>query len=1171
MASNIAQNPGKDGMTPVQPTVSPLQDRAAQLQKCKILGKLKAGDLHSITKENVEELFEVLDQNERGELSHHDLKMLQDVRELNLTDDDIMNLIKDCDKDESGKISMDELYKAFTQGSIVHKHVLAFLGQGPKTHKVNECDRETLLNYLREEHETKDALWSLPPTLIFFISFFYIVTWHLDMTTAYSMQSAIQGEVEGEGKPYLGTYVHDVPTFWEWMRTSFVSAQFKSRDELLGDWPQPGRFASFNQIVGGMQVIKYMSDPEVCPDSTPLRTAYDTWYGPGRCYKGEATSDTSIYFLYHEQADDMIAHINQLANDIWVSHNTTMLDFTNLYYNGHLGAFTMFHLTFEFLPSGVVRFLFDMETFQADPYKDMTVLIFDIIFGIFIIRMFYTEIKEFVPRMLNGLDGVLQYFEFWNVIDDLAIFMGIACMTLWAMVCVEVGGNLQDKIAALPTTQLDKWVLGNQTYFTPDQLENEFPHDRYYNLINEVHEAGASVASLHVALRWVVFFYSLVLMMKFFKGFRANPRLDIVVQTMITSSTDLAHFGIVFGIIFVVFSVMAYVAFGAKIKQFSEQNRSLYMCWRILLGDFDVDEMDMVSLTLSNLWFFLFQLVVMLILLNMLLAIIMDTYTNVKSEKEDPVEIWNQTKIAVTHLRERRGHLPLLYMICEMEDDDQPAHPTLHVTPKSLKKAFERDKMTRHNAEYLIKHAVEWAREMENRCELSLSDAVRLIGIIRTTVMKVTDTSEKTYDLLKAQVNLPQTMRHDMILAGIEPDEKVKGKPRGMQAPNGYGAPPGNSVMGVPVNGYANNPNAMHPNGVGMHPNQAQAMNGHMPAGPLPVVAAHVVPNQPQMRNDQMLALDNRPFDPDMSFHNAHLARTAENPGGNRGLGGTSGNNMAQSPGTAGQLNNTFASTTMSSVSAGPQYSNSYAGGFPSSPGGMGMDPGMEYSIVKQLQMMQASIDNLQDAVMDQRAYIENRDHWLEQKVTNLDNRCKKVEALSDRLYQLLHELDVGDLASVPRKVVHALNTHGGAGNSALQAQARRWPTNGDEGDAAPAAIEDGSGTPRSGSSPGGETKLDKEIRDISKGVKELLAHAEESTELKKLLWKVDLNVRQMRGGPAAGTMDQTAMLRSVVLEAIQQSGLTRNAANSESGSRRPSRMPRGSRISVAAPNFPPN
>lgn len=1144
MASNVAQAPG---LSPAQPAVSPLQDRAAQLQKCKVLAKLKAGDLHSITKENVEELFEVLDQNERGELSHHDLSILQDVKELNLTDDDIKNLLADCDKDDSGKISIDELYKAFTQGSIVHKHVLNFLGQGPKTTSHKECDRTTLLHYLREEHETKDALWSLPPTLIFFISFFIIVTWHLDMSTGFSMQSAIQGEVEGEGKPYLGTYVHDVPTFWQWMRTSFVSAQFKSKDSLLMDWPQPGRFASFNQIIGGMQVVKYMSDPEQCADSTPFRSAYDTWYGPGRCYKGETTSETSIFFLYHEQADSMIEHINNLANSIWVSHNTTMLDFTNLYYNAHLGAFTMFHLTFEFLPNGVVRFLFDMETFQADPYKDMTVIIFDIIFGVFIIRMFYTEIMEFVPRMLNGLDGVLQYFEFWNVIDDLAIFMGIACMTLWGMVCAAVGGDLQEKISALPTARLDSWVLGNQTYFSPLELEATIPHDTYHNLIDDVHVAGANVANLHAALRWVVFFYSLVLMMKFFKGFRANPRLDIVVQTIMKSSTDMAHFGIVFGIIFVVFSVMAYVAFGAKIKQFSEQNRSLYMCWRILLGDFDVDEMDMVSLTLSNLWFFLFQLVVMLILLNMLLAIIMDTYTNVKGEKEDPVEIWNQTKIAVRHLRERRGHLPLLYMICEMEDDDNRAHPANNVTPKSLKKAFERDKMTKSNAEYLIKEAVSWAKEMESRCELSLSDAVRLIGIIKTTVMKVTDTSEKTYDLLKSQVNLPQTMRQDMILAGIDPDEKVKGRPRGLQS--GMQAPMGNSVMGVPVNGYST---GMHPNAAGMHPNQG------LPAGNLPVVAAHMVPtHQPQQQNDQ-LALDNRPFAPDMSFHNHSHARTIDNsgPGGNRSLG------LQGSP-TVQPNSNSFAATTMSSVSANSQFNNSYTGGFPSSAASMGMamDPGMEHGIVRQMRMMQASLDILQDAVMDQRAYIENRDHWLEQKITNLDNRCKKVEALSDRLYQLLHELDVGDLASVPRKVVHALNTHGGAGN-VLQAPSRRF-----NADPEQAAIEDGGGTPRSGSGSGrGGTKLEQEIHDISRNVKELLAHAEESTELKKLLWKVDLNVRQMRGGKHAGgdTVEQEAMLKAVVMQALKESGCSRDPSKEREG-RRQSRF-RASRLSVNGP-----
>lgn len=50
------------------------------------------------------------------------------------------------------------------------------------------------------------------------------------------------------------------------------------------------------------------------------------------------------------------------------------------------------------------------------------------------------------------------------------------------------------------------------------------------------------------------------------------------------------------------------------------------------------------------------------------------------------------------------------YLICELEDDDFPAHPGELVTIRSLRKAFSKDRMTKQNAEYLIERASRHAK-----------------------------------------------------------------------------------------------------------------------------------------------------------------------------------------------------------------------------------------------------------------------------------------------------------------------------------------------------------------------------------------------------------------------------------------------------------------------------
>merc|ERR1719174_1494733 len=179
---------------------------------------------------------------------------------------------------------------------------------GPKIHSKAECSRWDLLDFLNKESDDMDSLCSLPTTIISFILFFVLMELHINVTTSFFMQEAIQNEVEGEGKPFLGTYVHDVPSFYEWMSTSFVSAQFKSSPHKLKQYPYPGRFAAYNQMIGGMQVVKTQTNvPLACEQASQLSVIYDQ-LGGGMCHKAGDTNSSSEFFLYHELADETIAH-----------------------------------------------------------------------------------------------------------------------------------------------------------------------------------------------------------------------------------------------------------------------------------------------------------------------------------------------------------------------------------------------------------------------------------------------------------------------------------------------------------------------------------------------------------------------------------------------------------------------------------------------------------------------------------------------------------------------------------------------------------------------------------------------------------------------------------------------------------------------------------------------
>merc|ERR1712048_1536904 len=101
----------------------------------------------------------------------------------------------------------------------------------------------------------------------------------------------------------------------------------------------------------------------------------------------------------------------------------------------------------------------------------------------------------------------------------------------------------------------------------------------------------------------------------------------------------------------------------------------------------------------------------MLIMLEMITAIIMDSYSAVCGGSQ--LTIWKQTANAIETIRETRGFIDPWYMICEFNDTDEPAHEGQRVSARSLRKAFEGDKMTKANAEYLVRKTQEWVKEKE--------------------------------------------------------------------------------------------------------------------------------------------------------------------------------------------------------------------------------------------------------------------------------------------------------------------------------------------------------------------------------------------------------------------------------------------------------------------------
>merc|ERR1719424_1909419 len=197
--------------------------------------------------------------------------------------------------------------------------------------------------------------------------------------------------------------------------------------------------------------------------------------------------------------------------------------------------------------------------------------------------------------------------------------------------------------------------------------------------------------------------------------------------------------------------------------------------------------------------------------------------------------------------------------------------------------------------------------------------------------------------------------------------------------------------------------------------------------------------------------------------------------------------------------------------------------------------PGMN-QLMEKMQQMQAKMSQMQEMMGDQRDYIERRDAWLETRASQLDRRFQKVEVLSDRLYAMVRSFEGTDLGAVPREVKKALDMHmdtvrsagvSPSGQMALRdasMESNDFPSP-PAGNAEPFDMfDDMAPTPsspptnRQMSSSGavvssGESgRIDGIVKDIKHSMETLNHHAQSTPQITRMLWRMDLNLRQLTG-----------------------------------------------------------
>nr|XP_016849278.1 PREDICTED: polycystin-2 isoform X1 [Anolis carolinensis] len=292
-----------------------------------------------------------------------------------------------------------------------------------------------------------------------------------------------------------------------------------------------------------------------------------------------------------EKTSDLIAG---LKNNLWLDRGTraTFIDFS--VYNANINLFCIVRLLVEFPPTGGL-----LTSWQFQPVKlihyistfDFFLAACEIIFCLFIIYYVVEEILEI------HIHRLFYFRSLWNCLDVLIILLSVAA----------IGINIYQTSAV---DRMLKELLENQ---------NSFPN---FESLSYWQTQFNSIAAITMFFVW----------MKLFKFINFNRTMSQLSSTMSRCAKDVLGFAIMFFIIFLAYAQLAYLVFGTQVDDFSTFPDSIFTQFRILLGDFDFTEVEETNRILGPVYFTTFVFFMFFILLNMFLAIINDTYSEVKSD-----------------------------------------------------------------------------------------------------------------------------------------------------------------------------------------------------------------------------------------------------------------------------------------------------------------------------------------------------------------------------------------------------------------------------------------------------------------------------------------------------------------------------------------------------------
>lgn len=122
--------------------------------------------------------------------------------------------------------------------------------------------------------------------------------------------------------------------------------------------------------------------------------------------------------------------------------------------------------------------------------------------------------------------------------------------------------------------------------------------------------------------------------LEFLRLLRFNKKIGLLTATIRQSMKPLASFGIIFSFIFLSYVCLAHLLFVGQLENYKNFGSSVVSLTRMFLGQFDVPAYRAIAPILGPMMFFTYMVAIQMVLINMFIGIICETFEEVRIDIE---------------------------------------------------------------------------------------------------------------------------------------------------------------------------------------------------------------------------------------------------------------------------------------------------------------------------------------------------------------------------------------------------------------------------------------------------------------------------------------------------------------------------------------------------------